>query len=561
MSMYKNLMTVGCAAVLAFGLAACGGGGSDDDDQMGMMTCPEGQVGTYPDCEDPPPPGPTAESLKADAADAITAAEAAGMAAAQAEKDAIKYAGMLTAESVKGDSGDAIENADKILAAEMAANQAVMDADEALQDAMTAKMAAEGLPEDDAERAGAIAAADRAIKEATAQKEAAQAILDKNPLQTDGTTPTTEVDSLKDAVAAVKGPNPKAEDYPMMSSAIGKRIAGEVMAAIGGATPGTNGTLAADTPRDGIMNDAMDIGAMSWAMIVGEGSVTMKRLGTIDAASGVHTVGNGVLSVASITGMTATAVAPSGTDLSTTGNTDGAATANGSYKGIPGAIFCLGGTDGCKVTDGKLGAGWYFSPNSPMALYIANPDMAGMYMAATMYSTYGYWLTYTDGAATGIALYSNTTANTANLNLGQAGTGDDARDVTATYSGSAVGISKRGDASGQFTADVDLTAKFAAVPTLRGQITGFEGDAVGNWTVILNETNLDTTDANFNAGTTAGGGAPGVWTAQGYGPTPVDHDGDTTTDAQNQRPSGFHGRFSANFGDGAAAGAYATRAE
>ena len=30
MSMYKNLMTFGCAAVLALGLAACGGGGGDD---------------------------------------------------------------------------------------------------------------------------------------------------------------------------------------------------------------------------------------------------------------------------------------------------------------------------------------------------------------------------------------------------------------------------------------------------------------------------------------------------------------------------------------------------
>ncbi|MDE0175939.1 MAG: hypothetical protein OYH76_09105 [Defluviicoccus sp.] len=509
----------------------------------------------------PPPPGPTAESIKADAADAITAAAAAAMAAGQAEKDAIKYAGMLIAESVKGDSAMAIMNAQMILDAEMAANQAVMDADEALQDAMAAKEAAEALSEDDAERADAIAAADRAIEEATEDKKAAQAILDKNPLQDGTTTPTTEVDSLKEAVAQVKGANRLAEGYPMMPAAIGKRIAGEVMTAIAAAAPGTNGTIADATSMDGIMNDAMDIGAMTWAMIVGDDKIMMKRLGTIAAADGSYTVGNGVLSVASIAGMTATAVAPSGTDLSATGNTDGTGTANGSYKGIPGAIFCLGGTDGCKVTDGKLGAGWYFSPNDPKALYVMNPDMAGMYMAATMYSTYGYWLTYTDGAASGIALYSNTTANTANLNLGQAGTGDDATDVTARYSGSAVGISKRGDNSGQFTADVNLTAKFAVVPTLRGHISGFRGDAVGNWTVVLNETNLDTTAANFNAGTTAGGGAPGVWTAQGYGPTPVDHDGDATTDPQNQRPSGFHGRFSANFGDGSAAGAYATRAD
>ncbi|MYF08347.1 MAG: hypothetical protein F4233_10770 [Rhodospirillaceae bacterium] len=544
--MSSRLKLAGICFAAALGLAACGGGG--------------GTTAVMPDpgpTEPPPPAGPTAESIKADAADAITAAAAALMAGEQAEKDALKYAGMLTAESVKGDSAMAIANAEKILAAEMAANQAVMDADDALNDAMAAKTAAEALPEDDAGRAGAIAAAERAIEEATADKTAAQAILDKNPLQDGTTTPTTEVDSLKDAVAQVKGSNRLAEGYPMMPAAIGKRIAGEVMTAIAAADVTTNGDITAATSRDGIMNDAADIGAMTWAMIVGEDNIMMKRLGTIDAAAGTYTVGNGVLSVASIAGMTATAVAPTGTDLGTTGNTDGVGTANGSYKGIPGAIFCLGGEDGCKVTDGKLGAGWYFSPNNPMALYVANPDMAGMYMAATMYATYGYWLTYTDGAASGIALHSATTANTANLDLGQAGTGDDAKDVTARYSGSAVGISKRGDKSGQFTADVNLMAKFAIAPTLRGHISNFRGGAVGNWTFVLNETALGT--GSFTNGTTAGSGTPGAWTAEAYGPTPVDHDGDATTDPQNQRPTGFHGRFTANFGDGSAAGAYATR--
>ena len=364
---------------------------SSDDSTAQTPTTP-----TEP-TEPPTPPGPTAESLKADAADAITAAAAALMAGEQAEKDAIKYAGMLTAEDVKGDSAMAVANAQKIIDAEMAANQAVMDADDALSDAMDAKTAAEALPEDDAGRAGAIAAAERAIEDATADKAAAQAILDKNPLTTGTTDRTPEVDSLKEAVEAVKGANRLAEGYPMMPAAIGKRIAGEVMTAIGAATTAglaTNGTIADATSMDGIMNDGEDIMAMTWAMIAGEDNIMMKRLGAIDASAGTYTVGNGVLSVASLEGMTATGVAPSGTDLSTTGNTDGVGTANGSYKGIPGTVFCLGGMDGCSVTDGKLGAGWYFSPNDPMALYVANPDMAGMYMAATMYASYGYWLTY-----------------------------------------------------------------------------------------------------------------------------------------------------------------------
>ena len=553
MSTYRNLTSLCAAVVLAFGLAACGGGGS-------APTVDPGPDPTMP----PEPPAPTAEALKADAADAITAAANALMAGEQAEKDALKYAGMLTAESVKGDSAMAVANAEKILAAEMAANQAVMDADDALNDAMDAKTAAEALPEDDAERASAIAAAERAIEEATADKKAAQAILDKNPLQADGTTPTTEVDSLRDAVAAVKGSNRLAEGYPMMPAAIGKRIAGEVMTAIGTATPGTNGTIADATSMDGIMNDAADIGAMTWAMIVGEDNIMMERIGGTNAN----------LPVASIAGMAASAVDKTDTAVLVSTGTfvDGTAygtatvtgTAGTEYKGIPGAVWCLGGTDGCSVgADGTLSSGWYFTPADADELYVANPDMAGMYMVATMYATYGYWLTYDDttDAATGIALYSNNTGASTTLDLGQAGTGDDATDVTATYSGSAVGISKRGDNSGQFTADVNLTATFAVAPMLRGRISNFQGGAVGNWTVLLNETALNAT-AGFDAvGTTAGGGAAGEWTAQGYGPAPIDHDGDTTTPLQNQRPTGFHGRFDANFGDGAAAGAFATRAD
>ena len=61
MSMYKNLMTFGCAAVLALGLAACGGNGGGDDGDAGAPTTT-------------PPTGPTqaeldAERARADAAE------------------------------------------------------------------------------------------------------------------------------------------------------------------------------------------------------------------------------------------------------------------------------------------------------------------------------------------------------------------------------------------------------------------------------------------------------------------------------------------------------------
>ncbi len=536
-------------AAMALLLAGCGGGSSS------TPTTPEP---TPP----PPPPGPTAESLKADAADAITAAVAAGMAADQAKKDAIKYAGMLTSEAVKGDSAMAVANAQKVLDAEMAANDAVMDADDALQAAMDAKTAAEALAADDPGRAGAITAAEEAIKQATAQKTAAMAIVDA----AEDTTNAPTIDSLKGAVAMVKGDNPLVEGYPKMPAAFGKDVASDVRTAIGTAAPGTNGTIADATSMDGIKNDAADIGAMTWAMIVGEDNIMMERIGDTNAA----------LPVASIAGMDASAVDKTATAvLSSTGGTNGdgkypdgvaqgtasvTGTPGTEYMGIPGAVWCLGGADGCSVdADGKLVGGWYFTPADDDELYVAGTG--GTYMVATMYATYGYWLTYTSGAASGVTLYAASTANTTSLDLGQAGTGDNATDVTATYRGSAIGISERGDSSGQFTADVNLTAKFATAPTLRGSITNFQGNAVGNWSVLLNETALNTNATFDTNGSTAGSGTPGVWTAQGYGPTPVDPDGPgPITDTVNQRPTGFFGRFNANFGDGSAAGAYTTRA-
>ena len=535
--MSSRLKLAGICFAAAFALAACGGGGGST------------AVNPDPPPMPTPPPAPTAESIKADASDAITAAIAAGMAASQAKMDAAKYAGMLTAEKVNGESSMAISNAQMVLDAEMAANQAVMDADSALQDAMAAKTAAEALAEDDAERASAIAAAEQAIKQATAEKAAAMVIVDEA---------VDRAGSLKASAAMVKGLNRLAKGYPMMPAAIGKRIAGEVMSAIDGATPATSETIAATTPMNGIKNDAADIGAMSWAMIVGDDNIMMQRIGDNNAA----------LPVASIAGMDASAVNPGADALSATGgqgedgkynDTFSTEATDINYKGILGTVWCLGGKDGCSVNAaGKLVGGWYFTPTPTSAaqLYVPDSDMAGMYIPATMYATYGYWLTYGEnGMATGIALHSASTANQADLDLGQAG--DPAADVTATYSGSAIGISARGDASGEFTADVSLTAKFAATPTLRGRISNFQGNAVGNWSVVLNETNLGT--GSFTNGTTAGSGTPGEWTANAYGPTPVDHDGDGNTAAQPQRPTGFHGRFDANFGDGAAAGAYATR--
>ena len=101
---HRKLTMICCAAVLTLGLAACGGGGSDDDT---AMVCPAGQIGTYPDCMDPPTPYETASEAIA----AATTAEAA-----QAAYDAVK-------DDVTAAQGEMLQDAvdARIMAIQMAA--------------------------------------------------------------------------------------------------------------------------------------------------------------------------------------------------------------------------------------------------------------------------------------------------------------------------------------------------------------------------------------------------------------------------------------------------------
>ncbi len=107
MSKYRKLTLVGCAAVLALGLAACGSSSDDDDDQT-MMECPAGQIGTYPDCSDPLTPYQTA-SAKIEAA---TTAEAAQAAYDEVKGDVTAAQGEMLQEAVDRRIG-MIEKADR----------------------------------------------------------------------------------------------------------------------------------------------------------------------------------------------------------------------------------------------------------------------------------------------------------------------------------------------------------------------------------------------------------------------------------------------------------------
>ena len=157
-----------------------------------------------------------------------------------------------------------------------------------------------------------------------------------------------------------------------------------------------------------------------------------------------------------------------------------------------------------------------------MVIYEATPDDDGNYVAE-VYARYGHWVTDDAGTATvnTFALVQGTNTTSPML-----GVDADNTDTTAEYSGDAVGVSVHRSQgadhqvvtkSGTFTAGVNLTATFGTQPKLKGSVSGFEGDAVGNWHVTLMEQDLAAGGALDGAGTATATGANGTWSAQAYG--------------------------------------------
>ena len=551
-TMFNNHLMKAClAAVFAFGLAACS---SSDDSAQTTPTEP-----TTPTTPTEPPAPADLTALFAAAQDASDAAGQAVEDAEAAAESAAESRKMLLTTEVGGESSTAMMNAQAILDAADDAAQAVMDAEAALAAAEKAQMDAMAIADDHPQKAALTAAVDEAVEDAEGAVEDATAVRD-------GTT-------IKNAVARVEGANKKGTPRSIANT-VGMDIAGAL--ASGSARTGTRivDPHATAVPA-GIVDEHKvemdDAQGETWAEIAGEANVMMKRLGSF-ADTGAFTVGNGVVSVASVAGMTAadvfgTETVP--TDVTTDGTSLTSSTAGDAeainYMGIPGALFCLGGDDGCSVTAGKLGAGWYFSPAFAMYYYqnqtddtATDEDESLMYEREVLYAEYGHWLAVntSDNTQWDVGTFSNFVGTSANLDVDTVGNNDNGLANSATYTGSAAGMSSRtmgsGDSattdSGRFTADVTLEATFGASPMLEGTINRFQGDAVGaGWSVKLHSSAIDTTAFTATAAAT-GGGLSGVWSATMTG-----------INAAAGRPTGAHGGFVAHFADGDAAGAFATR--
>ena len=276
-------------------------------------------------------------------------------------------------------------------------------------------------------------------------------------------------------------------------------------------------------------------------------------------------------------------------------NADTATIGNLRYKGVLGRLVCQVANAQCKASDGKLNGKpqtaqtqgtWFFVPVDPS---LATDDTTGFdagdtayegrylkrggnYVEYDDYADYGYWLT-TDRNTVSDPNDDTVTITATSASPNDRGiasrTDSNGYPLTAKYNGHALGIAAvdtfgstgdRTTRSGEFTADVELTAKFDATPSLEGTIDNFGGVAAGQgWSVDLDEAGLVATgslatgsDTRQTFGEINGqrdtNVDPGSWTAQAYGTLPIE---------QGAHPIGFHGTFWADFRNGRAAGGYA----
>ena len=531
--------------IAALALAGCGGNGGN-----GTAGGGNGNGNGTP----PPvvtPAGPTVQDLFEAAQMAEDMAEVAQTDADDAVKAATEASGKLNVRDVGGNSMMAQMNAEAVLYNKEKADNAVTTAETALADLMQADTDAD--EHDNAQLNSAIA---DAIKIAEAAVEA--------------TKEDAESDALKTAVETVTGDDPDAEGYPRTAVKVGEAVAMQIGMALMPTSP-TDGagvrvtdladiTTAPDDTSDPdpktrvLMNDHQ---GNTWAEIVG--NVMTMRITSADNLTRV-------VEAASFVGMPA-ASASSGTAPTMTddGVANGTEYDDASYKGIPGTSFCAG-TD-CNVdADGNLVGSWYFTPTNKDEFYVKTAD-GMMYQVETLYARFGHWLSQAgDPLVTTVNLYAavgNTNTNTSGLDVTTVNTtGDTLTDSSATYTGTAAGMSlhKEIDSdgmavpgtlqSGAFTADVTLNATFGTAPTIGGTIDNFRSENAGavdsDWSVNLLTTGFTGAAVASTAGRTTASGQDGEWQANSYG-------------VSGARPTGIYGGFNAHFSDGHAAGAYATR--
>ena len=521
MSTYKNLISLGVAAVLALGLAAC----SSSSDGPPLV-------------EDPKP-----------AALALTGVPMHGLMDADAKDHTIEAGGTATVGNVtfscpsggsdctvtvtKGDDGTftAMETGGVTVAYSAAYNKKVAD-DKKAADAV-AKAKALGL------QTAITAQATEAAPSVTATRAAGKAA--SVTLGTDGGTGTGAYTAATDAAAAITGwagakfTRGEATEYVTVYTNIDKP------------TP----LAFTDDNMDGFHTDDNEI------VVVPDGTATIVSASTDPKVQGL--------------------IVPSSLALPAKGaeqtfkpvGTATKLTFEGTLGGAAGSFSCSGAA--CSVTINAKGAvtslgavNWTFKADAGAKAKLQQPDADYLY--------FGTWMEEPDKAnADGTYSYKfRTFAGGSESYLGtSASRSIDGVTGTATYSGAAAGSyvltdTSRGQVtgatSGEFTATASLNAQFgnaSQAGSISGTIGNFmdkDGTALAGWSVTLgtslldglvqDDTNTSNDESMFSGATSGkigGGDATGKWSGHFFG---------TYTAAVSQTPqstpTGVAGRFDAS---------------
>ena len=458
-TVYRNLTTVCLAAVLAFGLAACGGGSSTTPDPTPM-------------------PDPAIAERKA-ISDAITAANTAvGMVT-----DTADDATVTAADNAITAARKAIADAANVPAAEKTANSGTVTA------------IATTLANAKASRTEAMKAADDATKMAmTAAGKALKGALGSNPLgNLDRTT------NAGGAVLVAAGLTVDQTQGTLTADPAAVTLSAGDSAGSLGAWSGTN---YAHTNRGTKVSNSAVVYTNRAAPKTYPIATRYATATNIPASGGTYTAGTGgkgTLSLAADTAdgnikadmfptagaKTFTATAPSTEIL-----------VPGTYHGASGTYRCTTDCTATVTATGiSLSAGWEFAHGAGAMVSVADAN----------YLLFGWWLTKDkDGMPTAASAFTGT-AGTAPAAI----SGVNAIVGSATYSGHAAGkfaISDPlgGGDAGHFTADATLNAKFSGGGAgITGTIDNFmANDESVPWSVALN-------NRTFAAGATAAVPTPG----------------------------------------------------
>ena len=520
--MYKNLMTFGCAAVLALGLAACGGGGGDD-------------TADAPTTMEPTGPTPAEQ-----------------IAELQTQINALRAGLGLDPIDINELTGSVAELTEQVAALQKQIDDAADAAEKAAEEA--ARMAA--------------TATGKALFAALADTDATST--PNNPLENIA-APTLGTAGLGIDAAANAGTlttDPTSVTLKASDSA----------GALGG-WAGTNYALTTGTGASKVTNEAVvynNKGPGRTVLFSSRNTVETADVGTAPNFTAIK--GSVTVVAANLAKVMADAFTHPGQQNHAVNSDTGIFTTRGTYDGAPGVYRCTG-TCSSTNDDGKgapsaLGGTWHFKPDAGASAMAHSPDSTYLY--------YGWWVSKDkDGDPTAASAFVGIVGDGTSIQGGTTALADDPAGLggSATYAGHAAGkwaldyaqnkVLDGASDAGHFTADIMLTAKFeaAASPTnggVTGTIDNFrlnDGTEDPGWSVALHRapwdgttngafasTATDNTTADGTTWSIDGTSAPesGTWSGQMYDEMPGNTDSTPPGDGSNV-PTTATGRFYSEF--------------